>query len=148
LGFYIPVAGLGYQSKPPTTGPKGPIFYLEAFCICWCLHQIAELVHANGSIVLRRIVIWTDSSNTYDIFNSLRALPLYNKILKSAIDVLVSNDFKLRVLLLPGKKNIVADALSRWKNGVALDKHLGLLIDTSKNLPIIPFTPPQEALGA
>ncbi|KAJ6541790.1 hypothetical protein B0H19DRAFT_1212892 [Mycena capillaripes] len=124
------------------------IFYFEAFCVCWCLHQIATLVRNNGRTTVRKITIWTDNSNTYNIFNSLRALPLYNEILKSSVDVLIANDFNLRVLLIPGKKNVVADALSHWKNDVALANHPDLLIDRSKPLPDIPFTPPRAMLGA
>ncbi|KAJ7905963.1 hypothetical protein B0H13DRAFT_1515626, partial [Mycena leptocephala] len=92
LGFYFPAAGLGYQSKPPPNAPKDRIFYYEAFCVCWCLHQIADLVRANGRTSVRKITIWTDNSNTYNIFNSLHARPLCNEILKSAVDVLISNN--------------------------------------------------------
>ncbi|KAJ7938961.1 hypothetical protein B0H13DRAFT_2301165 [Mycena leptocephala] len=60
---------------------------------------------ASGKVVVRKITVWTENSNTYDIFNSLRAKPLYNEIPKSSVDVLIRDDFKLRVLLLPGKKN-------------------------------------------
>jgi hypothetical protein len=97
------------------------------------------------------VSIWTDNQNTFDIFNSLCALPLYNEILKSAVDVLISSNFQLRVLLLPGKKNVVADALSRWKNVDALAVHPDLLIDTLSILPTIPYvrhTPPRVTLGA
>ncbi|KAJ7653829.1 hypothetical protein B0H17DRAFT_957174, partial [Mycena rosella] len=80
--------------------------------------------------------------------NSLRAKPLYNEILKYAVNILISNNFKLRVLLLPGKKNVVADALSRWRNDIATNTHPDLLIDGSRSLPQIPFTPPQTTLGA
>jgi hypothetical protein len=148
LGCYFPEIGLGYQSEPPAVAPEDLIFYFEAFCVCWCLHLIAELVRASGKVTVRRVTIWTDNQNTYDIFNSLRALPLYNEILKSAVDVLIANDFKLRVLLLPGKKNVVADALSRWKNADALAVHPDLLIDALRPLPSIPYKPPRVALGA
>ncbi|KAJ7135154.1 hypothetical protein C8R46DRAFT_1362264 [Mycena filopes] len=148
LGIYFPILGIGYQSKPPAAAPDDLIFYYEAFCVCWCLHEIANLVRANGNVAVRKITIWTDNSNTYNIFNSLRALPLYNEILKSSVDVLIENDFKLRVLLIPGKKNVVADALSRWKNADALAYHPGLDIYRCQSLPHIPFTPPRDALGA
>jgi hypothetical protein len=69
----------------------------------------------------------------------LHALPLYNEILKSAVDVLISSNFQLRVLLLPRKKNVVADALSHWKNADALAVHPDLLIDASSILPTIPY---------
>jgi hypothetical protein len=148
LGFYFPAVGLGYQSKPPANAPEDLIFYYEAFCVCWCLHQIAHLVRVNGRVNVRKVTIWTDNSNTYDIFHSLRALPLYNEILKSSVDILIANNFQLRVMLLPGKKNVVADALSRWKNDIALANHAGLLIDGTKDLPDIPYTPPRVTLGA
>ncbi|KAJ7904873.1 hypothetical protein B0H13DRAFT_1620520, partial [Mycena leptocephala] len=143
LGVYFPALGVGLQSLPPMAAPDDLIFYYEAFCISWCLHRIAELVCANG-----KITVWTDNSNTYDIFNSLHALPLYNEILKSSVDVLLQNNFKLRVLLLPGKKNVVADALSRWRNAKAIAVHPDLIIDASRPLPNIPFTPPRVTLGA
>ncbi|KAJ7121005.1 hypothetical protein C8R44DRAFT_623078 [Mycena epipterygia] len=148
LGVYFPLAGLGYQSKPPAAAPDGLIFYFEAFCVAWCLHIIADLARASGRVNIRRITIWTDNSNTYNIFNSLRALPLYNEILKSSVDILIANGFKLQVLLLPGKANVVADALSRWRNDVALLNHPDLVIDGSKALPTIPYKPPRDALGA
>ncbi|KAJ7439128.1 hypothetical protein FB451DRAFT_1059898 [Mycena latifolia] len=147
LGVYFPAAGLGYQSKPPASAPDDLIFYLEAFCVAWALQLIPDLVRARGSVVCT-ITIWTDNQNTYNIFNTLRAKPLYNEILKYAVDILLDNDFKLCVLLLPGKKNVVADALSRWRNGTAVSAHPGLLIDGSKPLPLIPYTPPRVALGA
>ncbi|KAJ7835710.1 hypothetical protein B0H13DRAFT_1582799, partial [Mycena leptocephala] len=87
-----------------------PIFYIEAYCVYWCLHQIADLVRENGNVRVRKITIWTKNSNAFDIFNSLHAKPFYNEILKSAVDILIANDFQLRVLL-PSKKNVVADAL-------------------------------------
>ncbi|KAJ7934530.1 hypothetical protein B0H13DRAFT_2488363 [Mycena leptocephala] len=118
-----------------------------AFCVCWCLHEIARLVRANGKVVVQKITIWTDNSNTYDIFNTLRAKPLYNEILKSSVDILLGNNFKLRVLLLPGKKNVVADALSRWENSNAVSFVPELIIDASRELPTIPFTPPRDTLG-
>ncbi|KAJ7939734.1 hypothetical protein B0H13DRAFT_1586851 [Mycena leptocephala] len=155
LGCYFPEIGLRYQWEPPAVAPEDLIFYFKAFCVCWCLHLIVELVRASSKVTVRRVTIWTDNQNTYDIFNSLRALPLYNEILKSAVDVLIANDFKLRVLLLPGKKNVVADSLSCWKNADALAVHPDLLIDASRPLPsirvsidlgrIIPSCPAPEA---
>ncbi|KAJ7930210.1 hypothetical protein B0H13DRAFT_2309913 [Mycena leptocephala] len=125
----------------------GVYFPRSAFCVSWCLHRIAELVRANGKVIVRKITVWTDNSNTYDIFNSLRTLPLYNEILKSSVDVLLQNNFKLRVLLLPGKRNVVADALSRWENAKAIAVHPDLIINASRSLPNIPFTPPRVTLG-
>jgi hypothetical protein len=145
LGIYFPAIGLGYQSNlPAVTPPPGVIFYFEALCVCWCIHRVADLVRQNGSVQVRRIAIWTDSENTFHIFNSLCAKPGYNEILKSSVDVLIANKFQLRVLLIQGKKNIVADALSRWRNDIATANHSAtypgdtLLIDSHISPPEIP----------
>ncbi|KAJ7706776.1 hypothetical protein B0H17DRAFT_918613, partial [Mycena rosella] len=106
--------------------PDDLIFYLEVFCVAWCLDLITDLVCANGTVVVCRIMIWTDNKNTFDIFNSLRMKPLYNEILKYAVNILINNNFKLHVLLLSGKKNVVANALSHWHNNVATNTHPGL----------------------
>nr|GAT60586.1 predicted protein [Mycena chlorophos] len=121
IGFYLPDSGIAFQSPPPAYAPTGNIFFLEALCVLWVLVELDRLVHAapHGASY-RRILVWTDSQNTFDIFNSLRAKPQYNEILKAAMDIVIRNDWQLRVGLLPGKKNVVADALSRWRNEDAL----------------------------
>ncbi|KAJ7029249.1 hypothetical protein C8F04DRAFT_963185 [Mycena alexandri] len=146
LGLYLPAVSFGYQSAlPDITPPPGAIFYFEALCVCWCLHRIADLAHKNGKVQVRRITIWTDNENTFHIFSSLRAKSAYNEILKSSVDVLIANSFQLRVLLIPGKKNVVADALSRWRNDVATASHNAkypgnpLLIDPHLSPPDIPI---------
>jgi hypothetical protein len=58
-------------------------------------------------------VIHTDNRNTVDIFTSLRALPDYNSILRTSVDLLYAGNHDLRVLHIPGVQNEVADALSR-----------------------------------
>jgi len=58
------------------------------------------------------LAILTDSSNTFNIFNTLHALPAYNPILITAVDLLISSGIQLRVFHIPRNKNKVADALS------------------------------------
>ncbi|KAJ7171596.1 hypothetical protein C8R43DRAFT_1084968 [Mycena crocata] len=111
------------------------IFFYEALCVCAALHHATTFLPRGA-----RLTIYTDSSNTVDIFHSLKALPAYNDILKSSVDVLLLYDIELRVLHVPGKLNTVADAISRWKNDLAVAPVPGLSIH--------PFTPPQNALGA
>lgn len=136
MGFYFPSMGLGYQSELPA-GIRDDlkIFFYEALCVCSALHRAATFLPKGA-----RLTIYTDSSNSVDIFNSLKALPAYNDILKSSVDVLLLHDIELRVLHVPGKLNSVADAISRWKNSVAVALVPGLSIH--------PFTPPRDALGA
>jgi hypothetical protein len=75
-----------------------------------------------------RIVVYCDNSVTVAMFNSLRALPEYNSILKAAVDILLQNNFQLRVLHIAGERNSVADALSRADFMKALHLHPGLTI--------------------
>ncbi|KAJ6627570.1 hypothetical protein B0H10DRAFT_1779760, partial [Mycena sp. CBHHK59/15] len=134
--------------KPPTDAPQDKIFYFEAFRVCWCLHQVADLVQANGSVKVRTIANYTDNKNTFNIFHFLRAMPEYNKILKSSIDILISLNFSLHMLLVPWKKNIVTDTLSHWLNEDTVHAYPTLLIDAIKLLLIVPYTPPRVKLGS
>jgi hypothetical protein len=60
-----------------------------------------------------KLAVFTDNSVTVAMFNTLRALPEYNCILKTAADILLECGFELRVLHIAGEVNDVADALSR-----------------------------------
>ncbi|KAJ7191874.1 hypothetical protein GGX14DRAFT_578605 [Mycena pura] len=68
LGFFLDGCDMAFQARPPAEAPQNSLA-LEAFCVCWALHE-----------------------DTVDIFSSLSAKPLYNKILKSAVDVLLPPD--------------------------------------------------------
>ena len=75
-------------------------------------------------------IIYTDNSNTVDIFSSLRVLPPYNHLLKTAINILNLGDSDMRVLHVPGVDNAIADALSRADFKHAIDLAPGLRIST------------------
>lgn len=133
LGFYYPSLSTGYKSRPPSHTPPRNILYLEAFCICWALH------HAEHEGFHGKLLIFTDSENSYNIFNTLRAKPIYNEIVKSTVDILARRQIDLRVTWIDGKSNIVADALSRWKDNVAIEACPNLRIDS---FPIPAIRPP------
>jgi hypothetical protein len=109
LGFVDTVSGDAAQAEPPPGAPPDNIFFLEALAVAWAVDFVAS---SNFSGKLHVI---TDSSNTFDIFDSLAARPLYNGILKFTVDRLISNSIDLRVSLIPGIENTTADALSRWR---------------------------------
>ncbi|KAJ7161680.1 hypothetical protein C8R46DRAFT_1037880 [Mycena filopes] len=135
MGFYIPALCVGYQAELPLGLLDSlKIFFYEALCVCAAIHRAAAIL-PHGS----RLTVYTDSSNTVDIFGSLKALPVYNEILKSAIDVQLAHGLDIRVLHVAGSLNSVADAISRWKNALALRLVPGLAIH--------PFTAPENALG-
>lgn len=78
--------------------------------------------------------------NTVSMFNSLAALPIYNRLLTLAVDAIISAELDFRVFYVPGVENIVADALSCWNNDLACSQAPGLSIQA--------FQPPQGVLGA
>lgn len=86
-----------------------------------------------------RLLVYTDNSNTVDIFHSLRSLPPYNDLLKFTVSLLIKFNISLRVVHVPGVDNDVADALSRFDNARALAACPGLSISS--------FQPPRIALG-
>ena len=47
-----------------------------------------------------------------DMFNTLRAQPLYNPLLITVVEILLLSKTHLRVFHVPGDENIVADGLS------------------------------------
>jgi hypothetical protein len=51
--------------------------------------------------------------NTVNIFSSLRCLPEFNPLLRHCVDIIITRDFQIRVLHIPGEHNAVADAISR-----------------------------------
>ena len=115
LGFWYPVSKDGYYAPTPVNIPSNAIFYYEALCVLSAIINV-ESKAPKGS----KILIYTDNTNTVDIFRTLRCLPDYNPLLKTAVDILISNNFSLRVLHVPGEDNLIADALSRVQFSVAL----------------------------
>jgi hypothetical protein len=88
------------------------------------------------------VVIYSDNSNTVDMFNSLHGHPDYNPLLLTVADISIKSNITLRVhhTGISGEYNVIADALSHFKNDVALKAAPGLSIST--------FQPPQLTLGA
>ena len=117
MGFWYPFSKEGYYAPTPVNSPSNAIFYYESLCVLSALHHVQSKAR-QGS----KILIYTDNANTVDMFRSLRCLPAYNPLLKSAVDVLIKRDFSLRVLHVPGENNVIADALSRIQFSIALEK--------------------------
>lgn len=129
MGFWFPEYDTGYACQILENLLGKIIFYYEALCVLCALLKSDIIVP--GAI---RVVLYTDSFNTVQIFNSMAALPEFNEILKMAVNHILRNadrnisptQVDLRVVHIPGKKNIVADALSRGLFHVAIDEVLSL----------------------
>ena len=134
LGFWYPADGNAYFSHVPVEVPINLIFYYKALCV------LCALEHASSRLTSpSRIAIYTDNSNTVDIFNSLRCLPPYNKILKRSASLRMSTDHQLRVFHVSSENNYIADAISRESFTKALLAR--------PDLQIHHFQPPQLTLG-
>lgn len=134
MGFWVPNSGIGFQCR--TMDPNHPIFYWESLTVLAAIQWACE----SCSTTPRRLVIYTDNMNTVSLFDTLRATPLYNPIILTACELMISFNIQVRVLHLPGIENGVADALSRFDTPRALSLRPELFI--------FPFSPPHLVLGA
>ncbi|KZP19211.1 DNA/RNA polymerase [Athelia psychrophila] len=135
IAFWSPQYLCGFQHLV-ISGSDYDIWYLEALAVVSALHWVLTV----SPYTPKRIVIYTDNTNTVDMFNSLRADPNHNPLLLTAIDLLISHGVELRVMHVPGEANAVADALSRFNNTSALVYAPGLQVNQ--------FLPPRLTLGA
>ena len=149
MGFWYPELAIGFFSQTPPHYKPDLIFYFEALCVLnalWNLHKRTR--------VDSRFLIYTDNSNTVSIYNSLRALPDYNHLLKASIDILTQGDHDLRVLHVPGENNEVVDAISRSEFDRARNLVPNIKIydfatwDWTKVEKGLKFLPPRDTLGA
>ncbi|KAI0827379.1 hypothetical protein BC628DRAFT_1318374 [Trametes gibbosa] len=138
LGVYFPWLHLGFHCPLPINAPTDTIFFFEALAICAAIHRTRAWRKAGRFV--RRLAILSDNSNSVAIFNSLRASPIYNPILTSAVDVMMEFKLDVRVEHIPGDLNTVADALSRGK--------LQLVRELVPSITLLTLIPPQDALGA
>jgi hypothetical protein len=107
LGFWYPELSLGFFTPVNfnihhCTG----IYFLEALCIASAIHKFKSYLSTSTA------VIFTDSEDTVDMFNSFHTTPFYNPILTSAVDETIVHSCDIHVLHVEGIKNKVADALS------------------------------------
>ncbi len=93
MGFWIPKIACGFVCPTPDL-PDGDefIFFFEALCVCAAIHWVADTLSPE---LRKRVTIFTDNTNTVNIFSSLKVSPTYNPILKSAVDVLISHGIDL-----------------------------------------------------
>jgi hypothetical protein len=134
IGFFLEQSQEGFQSALPHNPPRDTIFYFEALAIV----SIVDTV-AHRPSVPTHLLVYSDNTNTVDIFYSLRSLPPYNDLLKFTVFLLLEYNISLIVVHVPGVNNTIADALSRFEDARALLACPGLSIS--------PFQPPQVTLG-
>ena len=137
LAFWLPRSAVGFQYQV-TSSPLHPdsIFFLEALAIVSAIYHASNLTQPSP----RHLAIFTDNMNCVNMFSSLHAKPYYNPLLLTTIDLILSMSSCFRVFHIPGHRNRVADALSRFENTSARELVPGLSIAS--------FQPPRLTLGA
>ena len=107
MGYWSPETCEGFVCTVSPLSRNG-IFFFEALTILSALSHVCESAGPKP----HRLAILTDSSNMFDMINTLHALPAYNPILVTSVDLLISTNIQLHVFHIPRNNNKVADALS------------------------------------
>ncbi|SRR5258708_3313932 len=128
--------GVAYTADPVVDAEKQfNVFFNEALTILAALEWAATLEPPP-----KCLAIHTDSMTSFGIFNSLWAISTYNPIILQSVKVRLKSKIDLQVFHIDGKKNTIANALSRHLINLAHHFTLGLLIRH--------FKPPLELSGA
>lgn len=126
---------LGYQcAVPRPDDTEKPIFYYETLTV------ISSILHAIKLSTVHRVFVFTDNTNTVDMFHTLKARQLYNPLLLMAINHSICSNLQFCVAHIPGDENDIADALS-WFD-------YARILQLVPSMEIYNFTPPQLVLGA
>ncbi|KAJ3965806.1 hypothetical protein EV361DRAFT_810079 [Lentinula raphanica] len=116
--------------------PIVDIFFLELVAILSAINFIAHLANPP-----RRVLLYTDSLDSVDAFNSLSVKnPSHNAPLLAVSGIILRSGIDLRVRHIPGKDNIRADLLSRL---LIEDFHLRF-----PSYRVREFNPPRDLLPA
>ena len=89
LGFYLKCLKKGYQCMVPHQAPKDTIFYFEALAVVSVVDAVTRL-----STIPSKLLIYSDNTNTVNIFHSLRSLHLTTTFLNSPSHCLSNTAFR------------------------------------------------------
>ena len=82
LGYFFQQSRKGFQCKTLDKPPKDTIFYFEALAVTSVIDAATQLPS-----IPARLLIYSDNTNTVDIFHSLCSLPAYNDLLKFTVSL-------------------------------------------------------------
>ncbi len=108
LGFWAPKFASSFIRDPIIDSDSSfNIFLNEAVMILGALHWSSSLRPTPSCLAIH-----TNSSNSFNIFNSLHTSEVYNPILMSVATIQIDHHIDLCVFFIEGKQNIIVDALS------------------------------------
>jgi hypothetical protein len=90
MGFYVPTLNATFYSPITDCPPLLHIFFSEALCVVSALAFAITMPSPP-----RRLLIYSDSVNTVDMFHSLKAHALYNHLLLFAVRLLLPHTTSL-----------------------------------------------------
>jgi hypothetical protein len=146
LGFWAPSLLRGFCHRLAGGTPADSnILWLEGLAVASAVEFALSLRPCPS-----RLAVFTDSLDTVQMFDSLRASSTYNPILFSTCGALISHSVDLRVFHIAGDRNVVADALSRGLAHVALQTQPQLQLFSFQPPPLQPghLPPPHPTLGS
>ena len=83
MGIWFLGEYAGFQCPLPAEGPKNLIFFYEALAIC-------SAFYLGTKYGCDQIAVYSDSTNTVDMYSSLRVKRVYNSILLCAVDFTIN----------------------------------------------------------
>jgi hypothetical protein len=136
LAYVFAGNGFAYQLRPDSGAPHVDILFLELVAIlCAVFHAVTLPLPPH------RLLIWSDSLDSVQLFQSLHArTSLHNGVLLAVASLLLRSGVDVRVRHIAGHDNLRADLLSRL-----------LFQDFGRQFPsyrVRTFNPPRELLPA
>lgn len=104
LGVWVPDTQEGFHHTLPP--PSREIYWGE-------LTSVVAAILLGKSRNAKRILIFTDSENVVNLFNSHRAIESVRNMFKTAITTMLESETDVKVKHVPGERNTIADDLSR-----------------------------------
>ncbi len=137
--FWAPKHSCTFFGDPVLPDNLFNIFLNEAIAILATIHWMSTL-HPVPSW----LAIHTDSSNSFNMFNSLCVSEPYNSVLMLATSIWIEHGIDLHVFFIEGKCNVITDALSHC----SFDIIQKLVLDTHICCFMPPTSPTMLVMGA
>ena len=96
MGIWFLGKYTGHQCPLLTEGLKDLIFFYEALAVY-------SAFHLGAKYQCDRILIYSDNTNTVNMFSSLHTKPVYNSILMASVDFSINNSIATKVYYVSGQ---------------------------------------------